>query len=639
MCGFTGFISFSQHLCAELETTINNMNNSLYHRGPDSDGVWVDANVGLALGHRRLAIQDLSPSGHQPMDARSGRYVMVFNGEVYNHLELRKELGSIEWHGHSDTETILACIDRWGFVDTLKKLTGMFAIVLWDKKEQKIHLARDRMGEKPLYYAIHNNVLIFGSELKALKQHPSFNADIDRDSLCLYMRHNCIPAPYSIYKNTFKLMPASYLTIYCNWQMKTDTYWSATDVVNKNSEQAFTGSPEEAVKTLTDKLSKAVKQQAISDVPLGAFLSGGIDSTSIVALMQNQTQGQVKTFTMGFDSKAYNEAEHAKVVAKHLGTDHTEMYVTPKDAMDVIPSLHEIYDEPFADSSQIPTFLVSKLTKSKVTVALSGDGGDELFAGYNRHKLAHTMWPKVTKLPGFARNIAAKGIKAFSPSQLDMLNHALPPSYKMRLLGDKFHKAANVIGAHDEAGLYLNLVSQWKKPENVVLGSKEPSTIITSNQLSDSLNTSHRMMALDMMTYMPDDILTKVDRASMAVSLETRVPMLDHNVVEFAWSLPLAIKLKDGVGKWPLRQMLYQYVPKKLIERPKMGFGIPLDEWLRGPLREWAEELLHPERLNKEGYFNQKLVTEAWCSHLSGKATYTQELWCVLMFQQWLSEV
>lgn len=636
MCGFTGFLSLGTISQSSFEPTIQRMNDMLVSRGPDSSGIWFDSAQGIAFGHRRLAIQDLSPAGHQPMDANSGRYTMVFNGEIYNHLDLRKLLPNISWRGHSDTETILAAIDAWGFKETLEKLIGMFAIALWDKHCNKLFLARDRLGEKPLYYGTHKGSFIFGSELKALKQHPSFHPEVDRNVLCLYMRHNCVPAPYCIYQNTFKLMPGTFLEIDNSLNIQTTSYWSATDVISANNQSQFTGSASEAVTELDRVLSKAVTRQVISDVPLGAFLSGGVDSTSIVALMQANTTKPVKTFTMGFDNKAYNEAEHAKLVAQHLGTDHTEMYVSPSDALNVIPNLHTIYDEPFADSSQIPTYLVSKLAKSEVTVALSGDGGDELFAGYNRHQLAHQVWPKVSKLPYALRRVMATGITQFSPNQLDKLSPYLPKSMKMRTLGDKLHKASSVIAAKDDASLYLGLVSQWKDPSNVVLGGVEPNSIITTNKLMNELSTPERMMALDMMTYMPDDILTKVDRAAMAVSLETRVPMLDHSVVEFAWQLPMSIKLKGGVTKWPLRELLYQYVPKELVERPKMGFALPLSEWLRGSLKDWAEDLLQPLRLQKEGYINETVVTKMWREHLSGKQNHTAQLWCVLMFQQWL---
>ncbi|MEZ9503031.1 asparagine synthase (glutamine-hydrolyzing) [Vibrio sp. 10N.286.51.B11] len=636
MCGFTGFISFNSQSNDFLYHTIKNMNAQLVHRGPDSDGFWCSEKDGLAFGHRRLAIQDLSPAGHQPMASNSGRYMMVFNGEVYNHLELREQFPDEIWRGHSDTETILACIDAWGFEKTLKQLTGMFAIALWDVERSKLFLARDRLGEKPLFYTNQNGSLIFASELKALKRHPAFQPEIDRDVLCLYMRHNCIPAPYCIYKQTFKLMPGTFLTIDSKLSIVESQYWSAEDVVNKGLENRFAGTAQQAVDKLDEVLTMAVNRQVISDVPLGAFLSGGVDSTSIVALMQANTNKPVKTFTMGFDNKDYNEAEHAKVVAKHLGTEHTEMYVSPQDALDCIPNLHNVYDEPFADSSQIPTFLVSKLAKQHVTVALSGDGGDELFAGYNRHQLAHTMWPRVSTLPFAIRTLLSTGISSFSPQQLDGLNTLLPKAKKMRQLGDKLHKAAAVIEAQSSKDLYLGLVSQCKTPEELVLLGKEPKSVITKNTLPESLSVPEMMMALDMMTYMSDDILTKVDRAAMAVSLETRVPMLDHSVVEFAWSLPFDMKLRHGVTKWPLREVLYKYVPKELIERPKMGFALPLDTWLRTSLREWAEGLIAPVKLQREGYLNEPMVTKLWQEHLTEKYNHTAQLWCVLMFQQWL---
>ncbi|WP_282156491.1 asparagine synthase (glutamine-hydrolyzing) [Vibrio diabolicus] len=636
MCGFTGFISFNSQGSDFLDRTIKNMNAQLVHRGPDSDGFWCLEQFGLAFGHRRLAIQDLSPAGHQPMVSNCGRYVMVFNGEVYNHLELREHFPDMVWRGHSDTETILACIDTWGFEKTLKQLTGMFAIALWDFELSKLFLARDRLGEKPLFYSNQNGSFIFASELKALKQHPSFNAEIDRDVLCLYMRHNCVPAPYSIYKHTFKLMPGTILTINADLSIAESEYWSATNVVNNGLENRFAGTAQQAVDKLDEVLTTAVNRQVLSDVPLGAFLSGGVDSTSIVALMQANTNKPVKTFTMGFDNKHYNEAEHAKAVANHLGTEHTEMYVSPQEALHCIPELHNVYDEPFADSSQIPTFLVSKLAKQHVTVALSGDGGDELFAGYNRHQLAHTMWPKVNKLPSVPRALLSAGIHGFAPQQLDKLNSFLPKAKKMRQLGDKLHKASAVLRAQNPQDLYLGLISQWKEPNELVLLGQEPNSVITHNSLSDNLTVPEMMMALDMMTYLSDDILTKVDRAAMAVSLETRVPMLDHSVVEFAWSLPLDIKLRHGVTKWPLREVLYKYMPKELIERPKMGFALPLDTWLRTTLREWAEVLIEPIRLQQEGYFNEPMVTKLWQQHLTGKYNHTAPLWCVLMFQQWL---
>lgn len=636
MCGFTGFISFSDESELVLNDIIREMNVKLYNRGPDSDGFYIDASHGIALGHRRLAIQDLSPAGHQPMCSESGRYVLVFNGEVYNHLELRKKLGRERWRGHSDTETILACIDKWGFQDTLAKLTGMFAIALWDINKKTLTLARDRLGEKPLYYAKQNGTLIFGSELKALKQHPDFKSEINRDALCLYMRHNCIPAPYSIYNDTYKLLPGTCIEFDTSLNGVEFDYWSATQLINTSVNNKFQGSAEDAVKELDSILGKSVHQQVLSDVPVGAFLSGGIDSTAIVALLQSNATTKVKTFTIGFDNKSYNEAEHAKLIANHLGTDHTELYLSPKDSMEVIPELPILYDEPFADSSQIPTYLVSKLAKSHVTVALSGDGGDELFAGYNRHKLARTLWPKVNCLPTTIRSFLSSSLLKYNPNQLDKLNLLLPGTMKMRQLGDKLHKSARVLSAKDDLALYKALVSHFEHPEKIVINGSEPGSIITNNKLTAELTTTEKMMALDLLTYMPDDILVKVDRAAMGTSLETRVPMLDHSVVEFAWSLPIDIKLKDGITKWPLRELLYKYVPKELIERPKMGFALPLDSWLRGPLRDWANGLLAPERIIKDGFFYEHEVNHLWQEHLSGITNNTPQLWCILMFNAWL---
>lgn len=635
MCGFAGFISFSRDNDNSLQHLIEEMNNTLYSRGPDSSGVYTDSDNGLALGHRRLSIQDLSPAGQQPMVSSSGRYVLVFNGEIYNHMDLRAQVAFNDWRGRSDTETLLACIEEWGLLKTLNKITGMFAIALWDKKNKKITLTRDRLGEKPLYYGTYGNVLIFGSELKALKKHPSFRREISRDALSLYMRHSYIPAPYSIYKNTFKLLPGKYIEFDQVLVGKEFEYWSANEIVNNSGQVKFQGKPEDAVKKLDYLLGESVKKQILSDVPLGAFLSGGIDSTAIVSLMQANTKSKVKTFTIGFDDKSYNEAKHAKAIATHLSTDHTELYVSAKDSMDVIPELPHLYDEPFADSSQIPTYLVSKLAREHVTVALSGDGGDELFAGYNRHRLASTMWPKVNKLPIIARRSFSKSLYCFTPTQLDKLNKVLPDSMRMRQLGDKLHKVANVLSAKNDLSLYKGLVSQFDYPEKIVKGVKSIS-ILEDIRLSDDLSTTEKMMAWDTLTYMPDDILVKVDRAAMGTSLETRVPMLDHSVVEFAWSLPLEIKLKDGITKWPLRELLYKYVPKELIERPKMGFALPLDTWLRGPLKDWADQMLDPKRIAEDGYFYEGEVSRLWDEHLSGRSNNVPKLWCILMFNSWL---
>jgi asparagine synthase (glutamine-hydrolysing) len=623
------------------------MANAITYRGPDDHGVWIDENREVSLAHRRLSILDLSPAGHQPMHSSSGRYVIAFNGEIYNHLEIRNLLTNANWRGHSDTETLLAAFEEWGIEVTLKKTIGMFAIALWDLQTRQLTLARDRLGEKPIYYGWQGcgerASFIFGSELKALKAHPSFTANIDRDALCLLMRHNYIPAPYSIYNGIYKLQPAAFLTVSLERREPViQTYWSLADVAVTGNGNRFTSSPQQAIDELDVLLKAAVRQQMVADVPLGAFLSGGIDSSTVVALMQAQSARPVKTFTIGFNEAGYNEAVHAKAVAGHLGTEHTELYVTPQQALDVIPKLPKLYCEPFSDSSQIPTFLVSQLACQKVTVSLSGDAGDELFAGYNRYVLAQNLWGKVSRVPLGMRTLAAAGISGLSPTAwnqfLEPLQPFAPKSLRQANVGDKLHKGAGVLSAKTIDELYLGLVTHWQ-PEGLVLGGNEPKTYLRGNSLQlNGLDDVQRMMALDAMTYLPDDILCKVDRASMAVSLESRVPFLDHRVVEFAWRIPQSLKMRDGVGKWILRQVLYRYVPKDLIDRPKMGFGVPIDSWLRGPLKDWAEELLDEGRLRREGYFNPMPIRKKWAEHLSGKRNWQYHLWDVLMFQSWLEE-
>lgn len=647
MCGFAGqlraFVGAGQAGLA-IETLA--MADAIAYRGPDDSGTWIDAAAGIALGHRRLSIVDLSPAGHQPMGSASGRYVMAYNGELYNHLELRREIDAMNvavvWRGHSDTETLLAAIDAWGLAGTLKRCIGMFALALWDRETRTLSLARDRLGEKPLYYGWQGSgdgaVFLFGSELKALRAHPAFAAAINRDALALYMRHNYIPAPHTIYSGVNKLLPGTILTVSLEQRTPAITaYWSAVNAVQEGSKNRFDGSSSDAVDGLERLLKSAVSQQMVADVPLGAFLSGGVDSSTIVALMQAQSSRPVKTFTIGFNEVGYNEAEHAKAVAKHLGTDHTELYVTPEEAMAVIPRLATMYDEPFADSSQIPTFLVSQLARQHVTVSLSGDAGDELFSGYNRYTLATRMWGKLSRVPMPARRAAARSITALSPDTWSALTGWLPhPRFKHRF-GDKLHKGASVLATRSIDGLYHSLVSHWTVPAAVVIDGEEPPTPLTGLQPDlTGLDPVERMMALDLMTYLPDDILTKVDRASMAVSLESRVPMLDHRVVEFAWRLPQSLKQRDGVGKWVLRQVLYRHVPRALIDRPKMGFGVPIDVWLRGPLREWAESLLDESRLRREGFFRPEPVRLLWAEHIGGSRNWAYHLWDVLMFQAWL---
>ncbi|GAX92058.1 asparagine synthase (glutamine-hydrolyzing) [Effusibacillus lacus] len=649
MCGIAGFISIQSRLTTdELQQQAIKMGESIVHRGPDDSGIWVDAEAGIALAHRRLSIVDLSPEGHQPMVSPSGRYVIVFNGEIYNFCILREELqrSGYSFRGHSDTEVMLAAIEQFGVEPAIKKFVGMFAFALWDRQERMLILGRDRMGEKPLFYGRIGNSFMFASELKALRNHPDFRSEIDRKALALYMRHNYIPAPYSIYRGIFKLLPGTILTfrsMFPDSELTPVPFWTVREAAEKGVENLFGGSESEAVNRLDQLLRDSVGQQMVADVPLGAFLSGGIDSSTVVAVMQSLSRQPVKTFTIGFHEEGYNEAEHAKAVARHLGTDHTELYVSLEQAMDVIPRLPVLYDEPFSDSSQIPTFLVSQLARQHVTVSLSGDGGDELFGGYNRYFWGRNIWSKIGSIPKPFRQLAARGLTVLSPQTWNSLYAAVAPlvpnRFKLQLPGDKLHKLADILAVESPEAMYRDLVSHWKNPTAVVLDTVEPKTVLNEQQSWAHLpDFTQRMMYLDMMTYLPDDILVKVDRASMGVSLESRVPMLDHRIVEFAWTLPLAMKIRNDQGKWLLRQVLYKYVPKELIERPKMGFGVPIDTWLRGPLRQWAEQLLDEERLRREGFFNPVPIRQKWAEHQSGKRNWQYYLWDVLMFQAWLEQ-
>jgi asparagine synthase (glutamine-hydrolysing) len=647
MCGFVGFLGgVSSYGQAGDEAMLKRMADTITYRGPDDAGYWCDGDHRVGLGHRRLSIVDLSPAGHQPMQSPSGRYMIAFNGEIYNHTLLRQTLEvtgqAPTWRGHSDTETLLAGFDAWGIQSTVERAIGMFAFAVWDRYTSTLTLGRDRLGEKPLYYGWQGQgkdaVFLFGSELKALRAHPAFDCNINRGALSLYLRHNYIPAPYSIYEGIDKLLPGSLLTVSLQQrEPKVLAYWSGAQTAVSGVANAFVGGAEQAVDALEVLLKDAVRQQMMADVPLGAFLSGGVDSSTIVALMQAQASRPVKTFTIGFNEEGYNEAVHAKAVARHLGTDHTELYVTAEQARAVIPLLPTLYNEPFSDSSQIPTFLVSQLARQNVTVSLSGDGGDELFCGYNRYQMADRWWHKLDRVPLQLRNLLAGGITALTPQVWNNLALVLPESMQTTNIGDKLHKGAKVLGSSSLDDLYLGLVSHWDDPAAVVIGGYEPPTLLSSNAPDlHGLDPIQRMMALDMLTYLPNDILTKVDRAAMGVSLETRVPLLDHRVVEFAWSLPQNLKLRDGQSKWALRQVLYRHVPKTLIERPKMGFGIPLGEWLRGPLRDWAEDLLSESRLKREGFFYPAPIRQKWCEHLSGKRNWQYHLWDILMFQAWL---
>jgi asparagine synthase (glutamine-hydrolysing) len=656
MCGITGYCGGKWHTGTEgTERQLLVMADALTSRGPDSYGYWSDSKQTIALAHRRLAVVDLSTTGHQPMLSPSGRYVIAFNGEIYNHLDLREQLavgGSnrINWQGHSDTETLIVGIEAWGLEDTLKKSVGMFAFALWDREEQVLVLARDRIGEKPLYYGCQKGIFLFGSELKALKAHPAFEGEIDRDAITLQLRHNYIPSPFSIYKGVRKLLPGSFLKLPVRRGLFSVTelpeptpYWSFVDAIIRGIENPFDGSDSDSVDMLDHLLRESVRHQMLADVPLGAFLSGGVDSSSVVALMQAQSSRPVKTFSIGFDVTGYNEAVYAKAVARHLGSEHTELYVSPQQAMDVIPRLPTLYDEPFSDSSQIPTFLVSEMTRQHVTVSLSGDAADELFGGYNRYLLTSRLWSKLNRLPSAVRCWGETALTALSPDQwnklLGAVQHFMPPTWRLANLGDKLHKGAGVIGCNSIDSLYLRLVTHWDAPSSLVIGANEPGTLLTApNTLLSFLGGIERMMALDTMTYLPDDILVKVDRAAMGVSLETRVPFLDHRVVEFAWSLPMSKKIRNGQSKWILRQLLYKYVPKQLIERPKMGFGMPIGSWLRGPLRGWAESMVDESRLRQEGFFNPAPIRKKWNEHLSGQRNWQDHLWDVLMFQAWLEQ-
>ena len=642
MCGLTGFWQTSPASPESIIAIAQRMADRIAHRGPDDAGVWCDADVGIAFGYRRLSIIDLSLAGHQPMVSASGRFVVEYNGEIYNHLSLRGELEAAglapAWRGHSDTETLLACIDTWGLERTLGACVGMFALALWDRAERTLSLARDRLGEKPLYYGWQNGVLLFGSELKALVAHPAFERRVDRDAIALLLRYNCIPAPYSIWQGIGKLPAGSVLTVRAGQRdAQPKAYWSLHDVVEAGQRDPFLGSEAEAERGLEQVLAQAVAGQMLADVPLGALLSGGVDSSMIVALMQAQSDRRVKTFSIGFDEKAFDESGHAAAVAKHLGTDHTELFMRGRDVLDALPRMPQMYDEPFADSSQLPTALVMSLARQHVTVALSGDGGDEMFGGYNRYAIVPRVWKMLRMLPHPLRRQLGRILTGVSPTQWDRIGYPLARLLRQAQFGDKAHKLGqrllHVRGIDD---LYVALVTEWDNAEDVVPGSRQLPTTITQRDAWPRLaDPVARMMAVDAMTYLPDTILVKVDRAAMAVSLETRAPFLDHRVVEYAARLPTSMKIEGAQGKKLLRQVLYKHVPQALIDRPKMGFGIPRDAWLRNELRDWAEALLSRDALARGGFFDVDAVRKVWEEHLAGTRSFGYRLWSVLMFQAW----
>jgi asparagine synthase (glutamine-hydrolysing) len=623
MCGLAGFAAAASS--DDLVRDVRRMCDALVHRGPDDSGEWIDANAGIAIGFRRLAIIDLSAAGHQPMLSASGRYVATLNGEIYNFEALRAELPSIEYRGHSDTEVMLAAFDAWGVEEAVKRFNGMFAIAVWDRETRRLHLVRDRMGVKPLYYGFAGSAFVYGSELKAIRRHPAFVARIDRGAVRLYLRFLYVPAPYSIYEGIRKPMPGTIVTFDpATRRVETTVYWSARDTAMAGAAARIDVSEAEASRELETLLRDAVRLRMIADVPLGVFLSGGIDSSLVTALMQAESRTPVRTFTIGFRDGAYDEAPFAKAVARHLGTDHTELYMSEHDVLDVIPRLPSIYDEPFADSSQMPTHLVAMLARRHVTVSLSGDGGDELFGGYARYFIGQRLFRGLRLLPRGLRPAAGRALSALTPGAI-----------ARRRAGQRIQKVARVMRANDPDAMYFELVSHWE--DGVVLDAPPAEAPVTRRSEWPSLaDPIERMMYFDQISYLPDDILTKVDRASMAVSLESREPLLDYRLVEFAWRLPLSMKVRRGRGKQILRRVLYRYVPERLIDRPKMGFGIPLGAWLRGPLRDWAGALLDPAAIEKHGLLDPAPVRAKWAEHLAGRSDWNFYLWGVLMLQAWL---
>lgn len=644
MCGFVGVLSARR----VGEEDVRPMVEAIRLRGPDAEGVWVDSNAGIGLGHARLSVVDLSTAGHQPMCSPSGRFVIAFNGEIYNHLDLRSRLiregVAPSWRGHADTETLLVGFDRWGVHDTVKRAIGMFAFAVWDRSTSELTLVRDRLGEKPLYYGWQDGAFLFGSVLKGLRVHPRCRREICRDAIVLLMRHGYIGSPHSIYEGIYKLQPGMIATVsLAKREVRRTAYWRAAEAIATGAHQPFDGTPEEAVSDLHARLREVVAGQLMSDVPIGAFLSGGIDSSTVVSVMQDVSESRVRTFTIGFAEGEYNEAKHAAAIAKHLGTNHTELYVSARDAQDAIPLLPTLYCEPFADSSQIPTFLVSRLARASVTVSLSGDGGDELFGGYNRYAFGKRLWTNMSRVPQSLRRALSVVIGSQSSGRWERLlvpiQRALPRRFAQAHVGERVTKLGHALGATSAWGLYEVFVSHWAEADSIVIGGSAPGRAIEQfHELGGTDAFVNQMMAVDLVTYLPDDILAKLDRAAMGVSLETRVPLLDHRLVEFAWRLPLGFKIRNGVPKWPLRQILRKYVPDQLVERPKVGFAVPIGAWLRGPLRDWAESLLDERRLRLDGYFQPEAVRAKWTEHLSGKRDWQYHLWDVLMFQAWLAE-
>jgi len=657
MCGISGVLSDREKNSLDIKSTAAIMSNILSHRGPDDSGLWVNPEKTCAMSHSRLAIIDLSSAGHQPMKSQCGRYTIVFNGEIYNHHDLKfelekRKLSHFVWKGHSDTEIFLEAIRVWGLKKALQKSNGMFAIALWDHKKKRLSLARDRLGEKPLYFGWINQNFAFASELKAFHAFREFSNQIDENALNLFLQYSYVPAPYSIYKDIYKLEPGTILSLSTDDSQSAlnqlpvaplhhrsidiEKYW-ALDSIAAEGQSNLILDEDYAVAELERMLTDSIKLQSISDVPIGAFLSGGTDSSLIAALMTKNHANPINTFSIGFNESSFNEAVYAKEVAHYLGTNHHELYVSDNEARDVIPLLSSIYSEPFADSSQIPTFLVSKLAKSSVTVALTGDAGDELFGGYNRYSLGSKLWKNFYFLPFKIRKVLGASLEHIPPHKLDQFLQALPWFKGINLLGDKVHKFSRAMqNSHTLDEIYKSLTMDNTLLKNSLKDEENlPSLINRYPAISQLTDPEHRMMAWDTLSYLTDDILCKVDRASMSVSLETRVPMLDYRLVEFAWKLPLNMKIRNGQNKWILKELLYQHVPKKIIDRPKAGFSIPLDQWLRGPLRDWSEDLLNEKKLKSHANIDSALVISGWKQHLSGSKDLSKSLWNILMFLSW----
>ncbi|MFZ5734948.1 MAG: asparagine synthase (glutamine-hydrolyzing) [Pseudomonadota bacterium] len=635
MCGIAGFVDGSRGRSrSELDRLARAMTDQMIHRGPDDDGTIVDEDGGIALGFRRLAIIDLTPAGHQPMESACGRWVIVFNGEIYNAEDMRLGLTGVNFRGHSDTEVLIESIARIGVEAALDKAIGMFAFAAYDRRTRTTWFARDRLGKKPLYLGQFGRTLMFASELRCFRVHPDFRAELDPEAIAAYTRFGYVPHPLSIYRSVRQLDPGSWARLDASGVLQTGFYWRVEDVAAKQMQGGVAGPDEVAIEDLERLLADSVKRRMVSDVPLGAFLSGGIDSSLVVAFMQAQSAEPVHTFSIGFNVEGYDEAPHARAVAAHLGTKHREFYVSPEEALAVVPKLPDIYDEPFADSSQIPTYIVSKLARQHVTVALSGDGGDESFAGYGRYAQVREWSQTIASTPALAGPLASAGIALLQSRVVAPMRRSLPGRVLAR--GESYlarmRDAANrQVFEHT----YMGMASQGRPPAEFLARPRERLAPVWDGSLAGRYpDPVQRAQMIDFMTYLPDDILTKVDRASMAVSLEVRAPLLDHRVVEFAWRLPHRLKMRGADAKWALRQILYKYVPRDIIDRPKMGFGIPIDHWLRGPLRDWAEALIDERRLEQEGVFAAKAVRAMWARHLSGE-TWQYPIWCVLMFQAW----